>query len=143
MSDSIGLSELIEKVKEEISTPPKSDQVFLVDKVELEIHVAVQKNVKIGAEGSVEGKAELKLTVLNWDFLNLGKANVGANIKSSIGGELNRQDIHTIKLTLLPAYKDEKFMAMLTPEEESKSKEATKKILYRGSDEQSGLYEDI
>jgi hypothetical protein len=143
MSDSIGLSELIEKVKEEISTPPKSDQVFLVDKVELEIHVAVQKNVKIDAEGSLEGKAELKLTVLNWDFLNLGKTEVDANIKSSIAGELNRQDIHTIKLTLLPAYKDEKFMAMLTPEEDSKSKEVTKKILYRGSDKQSGLYEDI
>jgi hypothetical protein len=34
-------------------------------------------------------------------------------------------------------------MAMLTPEEKIKSEEASKKILYRGSDKQSGLYENI
>jgi hypothetical protein len=103
-SESIGLAELIEKVKEELRTPPATDPIFLVDKVELEIHVAVEKKIKAEGKGSIGGEVELKISVLPWlgDLLSIGKAKVDAELEASTAGELNRQDIHTIKVTLLP-----------------------------------------
>ena len=103
-----------------------------MDKVELEIHVAVEKKAKKDTQGIVEGKAELKLNVLNWDFLNLGKAEIVGKTSDSTAKELNRQDIHTIKLTLVPAYKDQIFMDKLSPKEKEDIILATKDSIFRG-----------
>jgi len=136
----IGLAELIEKVKEELRTPRQTAPMLLVDKVELEIHVAVEKKTTKGTEGSLGGKAELKLTVLNWDFLNLGKAEVDVNAKGLTSRESNRQDIHTIKVTLISLHKDAELMSQLSKEKREKVLERDINNFYRGDQGNPELY---
>jgi hypothetical protein len=130
--ESIGLAELIEKVKDELRTPPATDPIFLVDKVELEVHVAVEKKIKEETKGSLGGKAELKLTVLNWDFLNFGKGEVEVKGEGLTSRESNRQDIHTIKVTLTPLHKDSELMSQLSEEKKKGVVKRDVERLYRG-----------
>jgi hypothetical protein len=134
-SESIGLAELIEKVKEELRTPPATDPIFLVDKVELEIHVAVEKKIKEETKGSLGGKAELKLSVLNWGFLDFGKAEGEVKAEGLTSRESNRQDIHTITVTLIPLHKDTELMSQLPKDKQKQVLERDIKNLYRDGEE--------
>ena len=75
--NSIGLSELIEKVRQELLTTvarPGEIPFLSVDEVSLELQVTIQK----------EGDAGIKIHIIQ------------------IGGKVSRDDVQTIKLTLSP-----------------------------------------
>ena len=84
MNQSIGLAELIEKVKAELLNPPKNPRFLFVDNVELELQVVVKKDAKTG----------LKINVLG-----IGGANVGANVE--------QRDIQRVKVSLSPVFTKE------------------------------------
>lgn len=77
-NDTIGLAELIDQVKQELLTqrPGSGSTVpfFSVDQVTLELKVTVSK----------AGKAGLRIHVIE------------------VGGNLSREDVHTIQVTLTP-----------------------------------------
>ena len=77
MSESIGLAELIQQVKQELLTPPEDENniPFLsVESLELELQVTVKK----------EGKGGIKIHVLD------------------IGGGGSRDDVQKVKIKLSP-----------------------------------------
>ena len=82
-NESIGLAELIEKVKSELLTPPNSKEksvpFLFIDNLELELQVVVKKDAKTG---------------LKIDVLGLGGAN--------IGGDVAQQNLQKVKVTLSP-----------------------------------------
>ncbi|HEY9660198.1 MAG TPA: trypco2 family protein [Allocoleopsis sp.] len=82
----IGLSELIEKVKTDLLTPPKGkNKPFLfVDSVELELQVVVKKDANTGIEV---------------DVIGIGGASLGADV--------GQENIQTIKVNLSPLFTKE------------------------------------
>lgn len=131
MSSEIGLSEFITRVKEDLK-PTQESPIFFLEEVELEIHVAVSKQGSLG--GEIKGKADLKINVLGFDFLKLGEGGVG--VKTF--GELQRQDVHTIKVTLTPIFTKKEIMATFGEEELSQIREGIKKKIMRGGEREEG-----
>ncbi|HEY9659948.1 MAG TPA: trypco2 family protein [Allocoleopsis sp.] len=90
-SQSIGLAELIQQVKKELlSTVPgqSSDApILFVESVELELKVTVSR----------EGTGGVKI-----DVLSFGGGEVGGNLK--------REDVHTVKVNLSPLFDKERLM---------------------------------
>ena len=82
----IGLSELIEKVKTDLLTPPKEKTApfLFVDSVELELQVVVKK----------EGEAGIEV-----DVIGFGGANFGGNV--------GKEQVQTVKITLSPLFTKE------------------------------------
>ncbi len=93
MSKEIGLKDLIDQVKKELSVQ-SDNPVFWVEKVELELNVTVKR------EGN---------TVIKIGILSIGEA--------SVNGKLSSEDVHKIKLTLEPLISKEKYLESLTSEE--------------------------
>lgn len=86
----IGLSELIEQVKQELlSTTPSKDNIpiLFVDSVELQLQVTVKR----------EGRAGVKV-----DVVSIGGGELGAGI--------SRDDIHQVKVKLSPIFSKEKLL---------------------------------
>ncbi|MCL2933942.1 MAG: hypothetical protein MGG11_17345 [Trichodesmium sp. MAG_R03] len=87
-NESIGLAELIEKVKTELLTPPnpteKSVPFLFVDNLELELQVVVKKDAKTG---------------LKIDVIGIGGAN--------IGGDVAQQNLQKVKVSLSPLFTKE------------------------------------
>lgn len=90
-TQSIGLAELIQQVKQELlSTVPgrNSDApILFVESVELELKVTVSR----------EGKGGVKIDVLSFGG-------------GDLGGSLKREDVHTVKVSLSPLFDKERLM---------------------------------
>lgn len=88
---SIGLAELIEKVKQELLTvTPGKDEaapILFVDSVELELQVTVKR----------EGTGGLKIDVVAFGGVEAG-------------GTLSREDVHTVKVQLSPLFDRERLI---------------------------------
>lgn len=119
MSNEIGLGEFIAKVKDDLE-PTRGTPIFFLEKAELEIHFTVSKEVSL--EGEIKGKADLKINVLGCDLVKLGELE--ASGKPS--GTLQRQDIHTVKITLVPLFPKEEIMSDL---DEAESKQIKKEVI--------------
>jgi hypothetical protein len=91
MSQEISLQALIDKVKDELLTPTGGPDypVFFVDKVELEVAVAIKS----------EGSGGLNISVLE------------------LGGGISREEGHTIKVTLSPILSRDEQRALLDKDE--------------------------
>ncbi|MDB9526280.1 hypothetical protein PN498_09810 [Oscillatoria sp. CS-180] len=90
MSQSIGLSELIDQVKKELLTPPQKDgepPVFFVDSVELELQVTATR----------ESNAGIKI-----DVVSIGEGEAG--------GTLSQEKTHTVKVSLSPLFEKEQLL---------------------------------
>ena len=90
MTQPIGLSELINQVKQELLTPPDKDgepPVFFVDSVELELQVTAKR----------EGNAGVKI-----DVVSIGGGEAG--------GALSQEKTHTVKVTLSPLFEKAKLV---------------------------------
>ena len=90
MTQPIGLSELIDQVKQELLTPPDKDgepPVFFVDSVELELQVTAKR----------EGNAGVKI-----DVVSIGGGEAG--------GALRQEKTHTVKVTLSPLFEKAKLV---------------------------------
>jgi Trypsin-co-occurring domain 2 len=91
MSQSIGLADLIQQVKQDLlSTVPGESAdapIFLVESVELELKVAVRQ----------EGKTGIKI-----DVLAIGGGEVGAGV--------SQDKTHTVKVKLSPLFDKERLM---------------------------------
>jgi len=85
-NQSIGLAELIEKVKADLLTPPKDKTApfLFIDSVELELQVIVKKDAKTG---------------LKVDVIGIG----GANLNADVG----QHNIQTVKVSLSPLFTKE------------------------------------
>ncbi|MBD2303030.1 trypco2 family protein [Nostoc sp. FACHB-190] len=127
-NDGIGLSELIDKVKQELSKTNKDNPVFLVENVELELQVSVSKEIEIKGQG--EAKAELKINVLGADFLKLGEAKGSAEATRKV----NQENIHTIRINLTPAILNDNLMNNL-PDNIAKKVKDNPLPLLQGDDE--------
>lgn len=103
--DDIGLQELIYQVKRELLAPNRKelakdpDPLFLIDKVELEIAVKVQR----------EGTAGLKLSVLSFAELNAGAATT-------------RERGHVVKVTLSPLLPKEEILKELLEDPDTRKR---------------------
>ncbi len=131
MSKEIGLAELITKVKEDLASTNKESPAFLVEKVELDLMVTVSKGGEVQAEG--KAKADLKINVLSFE-VKAGEAEGSGTVK----GNLKREDVHTIKVTLTPAILNQQLMDYLResdPETLKKLEEAAKNIILQGRPE--------
>ena len=87
MTQPIGLSELINQVKQELLTPPDKNgepPVFFVDSVELELQVTAKR----------EGNAGVKI-----DVVSIGGVEGG--------GTLGHEKTHTVKVSLSPLFEKE------------------------------------
>jgi hypothetical protein len=132
MSQGIGLSELITKVKEDLASTNKESPAFLVDKVELDLQVAISKEV--GVEGQAKAKADLKINVLSFDLFKVGEAEA----TGTATGSLKKENVHTIKVTLSPAILNQQLMDYLKqsdPETLKKVEESWKRIGLQGTEE--------
>ena len=132
MSKEIGLVELITKIKSELASTNKESPAFLVEKVELDLQVTVSKGGEVQAQG--EAKADLKVNVLSFDLFKVGEAKGSGTVK----GNLKREDVHNIKLTLTPAFLNPQLMDYLEksdPETAKKIKESLKTIPLQGPQE--------
>ncbi|PSB31596.1 trypco2 family protein [Stenomitos frigidus] len=129
MSNEIGLGEFIAKVKEDLK-PMEGTPIFFLEKVELEIHVTVSQESSL--EGQAKGKVDLKINVLGVDLLKLGEGELTG--KSS--GKSQRQDIHTIKVALVPILTREEMVSSLNKEDSIKIKEGITKKIMRGETEE-------
>lgn len=112
----IGLTELIQQVKQELLTPsPDSETdipIFAVDSVELELQVTVKK----------EGKAGIKIYVLD------------------IGGGGSRDDVQKVKVKLSPLLNREQLLAIYKkqhPQRWSELLEENVKAATKGSEKPS------
>ncbi len=81
MSNKIGLSKFIAKVKEELK-PIENSPIFFLEKAELEIHVTVSQEGSL--EGEAKGKADLNINVLGVDLLKLGEAEAGGKASGKL-----------------------------------------------------------
>lgn len=94
--DEIGLQDLIYQVKRELLAPNAEqrasdpDPLFFIDQVELEITVKAVK----------EGNGNIKLSALSFAELN-------------IGGGLNKERGHVVRVTLSPLLSKEKILEYL------------------------------
>lgn len=89
--ESIGLAELIQQVKKELlsSVPGQSSDapILFVASVELELKVTVSR----------EGRGGVKI-----DVVSVGGAELGGNLK--------REDVHIVKVSLSPLFDKERLM---------------------------------
>jgi len=132
MSEPIGLAELITKIKDELKQAQESDKVFIIDKIELEVKVGVLKTSQ--QENSVTGKIGLQLQVI--PFLPFAKVGADASVKGTESIEVARENVHTVKLSLSPAFLNEKFMDTLSEEQKQRLKKRNEQILFRGDNEE-------
>lgn len=137
MINRISLNEFIAQVKKDL-LPTEDLPIFFLEKAELEINVTVAHEDSY--EDQFQGKAGLKISVLGVDFLNLGE--VQASEKAS--HNLQRQDVHTIKVTLVPIFTKEEIKTDLNDEEIRKIKWGVKRKIMRGElSENSSDFRDI
>ena len=132
MSQEISLSELITKVKEDLASTNKESPAFLVEKVELDLQVKVSKETEV--QGQVKAKADLKINVLSFDLFKVGEAETTATAKAN----LQRENVHTIKITLTPAILNPQLMEYLKQsdsETSEKVEQSATKILLQGGDD--------
>ncbi|MEO0374646.1 MAG: trypco2 family protein [Cyanobacteria bacterium P01_A01_bin.17] len=91
MVQSVGLAELIAKVKHDLlSTAPGGDRdtpLLFVDSVELELQVTVQHEASTG---------------IKIDVVAIGGAE--------IGGDINQEKVHTIKVNMSPLFSKEQLV---------------------------------
>lgn len=127
--DGIGLSELIDKVKQELTKTNKDNPVFMVENVELELQVSISREIEIKGQG--EAKVDLKINVLGADFLKLGEAKGAAEATRKV----NHENIHTIRVTLTPAILNDKFMDNL-PDKIAKEVKNNTSPLLQGDNEE-------
>lgn len=130
MSNKISLNEFIAQVKEDLK-PTEDTPIFFLEKAELEIHVAISKEGSL--EGEVKGTSDLKISVLGVDFFKMGEFQ--ASGKAS--GKLERKDIHTIKVTLVPIFSNEDIKSSLTEDQLVEIKRVIKRKIMRGEQEDS------
>lgn len=128
-SPEISLSELINKVKQELASTDKKDPAFIVETVELELQVKVSKQIEVKGQG--EAKADLKISILSADLFKLGEAKGSAEASRKV----NQENIHKIRVTLTPAILNDDFMDSLEPEEQEEIKQATRKVIVHGDDD--------
>ena len=85
-NSSIGLSELIEKVKADLLTPTKEKTApfLFVDSVELELKVVIKKDANTGLEV---------------DVIGIGGAKIGADV--------GQENVQTVKVTLSSLFSKE------------------------------------
>jgi len=117
MSQSIGLTELIQKVKQDLlaTVPGESSDapILFVESVELELKVAVRH----------EGKTGIKI-----DVLAVGGADVGAGV--------SQDKTHTVKVKLSPLFDKERLMEFyqtLHPDKVPSSVRAALDALMKGT----------
>ncbi len=132
MSNEISLSKFIAQVKEDLK-PTEDSPIFFLEKAELEIHVRVSQETAL--EGDAKGKADLKINVLSVDLLKLGEVEAGVEASR----KLQRQDVHTIKVTLTPILTKEEMKSTLNKEELQQIIESSKKKIMRGEKEEEEL----
>ncbi len=128
MSSDIGLSELINKIKEELAATRKESPVFFVEKVELELQVTVSRSTEVKGQG--EAKTDLKINVLSVDILKLGEAKAVAEAT----GTMERENAHKINITLTPAILNKELMNNLSSETKDVIVEKFKQIILQGND---------
>ena len=128
MSEPIGLAELITKIKDELKQAQESDKVFIIDKIELEVKVGVLKTDQ--QQQDVQGKIGLQLQVI--PFLPFAKVGADASVEGTESIEVARENVHTVKLSLSPAFLNEKFMDTLSEEQKQRLKKRNEQILFRG-----------
>jgi len=118
MSQSIGLAELIQQVKQDLlsTVPGKSAEapILFVESVELELKVAVRQ----------EGKGGIKI-----DVLTIGGGE--------IGGAVSQDKTHTVKVKLSPLFDKERLMEFyqtLHPDKVPASVKRSLDALMKGTD---------
>lgn len=119
-TNSIGLAELVEQVKQELlSAAPgqtKDAPVLFVNSVELELQVTVKR----GGTGGV-------------------KVNVVSVGGAEIGGNISRDDLHKVKVTLSPLFDKERlleFYGTLHPDQVPSSVKQSLDALFKGNEEE-------
>ena len=132
MSEPIGLAELITKIKDELKQAQESDKVFIIDKIELEVKVGVLKTAQ--QENNVQGKISLQLQVI--PFLPFAKVGADTSVEGTESIEVARENVHTVKLSLSPAFLNEKFMDTLSEEQKQRLKKRNEEIIFRGENEE-------
>ncbi|MEM1368523.1 MAG: trypco2 family protein [Cyanobacteria bacterium P01_H01_bin.15] len=126
MGNEIGLGELITKIKKELQSTDKASRAFLVEKVELELQVLVSKDVDAELQG--QAKSDIKISVLSFDLFKVGEIQGSARVS----GEMGRQDIQNIKLTLTPAVLNKDLMDSLEDATLEEVKKGTEKTVLQG-----------
>ncbi len=123
MSESMGLTELIEKVKQDLlATTDKGAidaPVFFVDTVELELKVSAKRDTGGG----------IKIDVL--PFIPIG---AGADMKANVSYE----NAHTIKVKLSPLYDKAKILEWQhtrNPQQAMKSLDTSRAALLKNEDD--------
>lgn len=118
--NSIGLAELIEQVKRDLlSTAPgqtKDAPVLFVNSVELELQVTVKR----GGTGGV-------------------KVNVVSVGGAELGGNISRDDVHKVKVTLAPLFDKERLMEFygtLHPDKVPSSVKQSLEALFKGDEDE-------
>ena len=120
MSSEIGLSQLIQKVKQELLTTYASSgeddtPLFSIDSVELELQVTVKQ----------EGKGAIKINVLQFGG-------------GELGGGVSRDDVQKIKVQLSPLVNKENLLKVYyqkNPDKWKKFLETSVEALTKGSED--------
>ena len=118
MSQSIGLADLIQKVKQDLLSTVAGESadapILFVESVELELKVAVRH----------EGKTGIKI-----DVLSIGGGEVG--------GAVSQDKTHTVKVKLSPLFDKDRLMEFyqtLHPNQVPSSVQRSLKALMKGTD---------
>lgn len=116
LHQSIGLSELIQQVKQELlsKTPEKvqNSPIFFVNSVDIEVQVTVKR----------EGKAGVKIDVVSV-------------VGGELGGGFSRDDVHKVKVTLSPLFSQERLTELyeaLNPNQVNTSAKHSVDALFKG-----------
>lgn len=127
-NSAIGLTEFINKLKDELSLVEQDSKVFVIEKVELEIQVTAAR--KTSGDVNVGGKLDLEINVVPLlPSLKVGELNA----EGKVSREITRQDVHTVKLSLTPAAFKPELVAMLDDNEKRQLTKDTKDRLFLGS----------
>lgn len=132
-SDSIGLAEFIQQVKQDLlSVAPGKDKdapFLFVESVELELQVTVKRTGKAGAKGNI------KINVLG----------TGGEVGVEAGGDLGRDDVHKVNVKLSPLFDKERLMEFYQTLHSDKVPTTVKNSLagLLKGDEESNLNDDL
>lgn len=116
MNDGISIQKLIDQVRKELLEPTKVPEypIFLVEKVELELAVAITE----GESG------EISISVLD-------------TLSSKLGAEASHQRSHVIKVSLAPILTSEEIKSLIPEKIRDRINQATKRALVKGGDNNS------
>jgi hypothetical protein len=126
MTQTIGLAEYIEKVKQDLLNEQylSKDKTALlaIEEIEIELTVVATK------EGGGSGKVSFKLGVpLTGEF----------GVEAGGEGKLTRENAQTLRVKLAPLITKEQILAKMTPAEKKTIEDIAVKYIARGGDDEA------